>query len=350
MANDAEIQYRMSNGTGWITLNRPQALNALSFEMIEKLYEILKLWQEDNNISMICIEGEGNKAFCAGGDVKALYDLKDNNVEAYAFNFFSTEYGMNMTMHTYPKPILAYMNGIVMGGGVGISVGASHRIVTEKTKWAMPEMNIGLFPDVGGSYFLNKMPGYIGRYLALTSTAIDSSDVLYIGAADYYIDSNQWCALKKAIEDRKWSINTAKANLTELIGQFCTKSYPPSSLEGLQKKIDECFRFETMEEILDALKRSAKAGDLWAEKTLNTLMEKSPTSMKVTLQQLIRGREKSMLECFKMELIMSMNFMKSHDFFEGVRAVLVDKDRNPIWKPGTLEEVKEEDVLLFFSI
>ncbi|MFZ5967550.1 MAG: enoyl-CoA hydratase/isomerase family protein [Bacillota bacterium] len=348
MTRQSDILCKVEGGVGWIKLNRPQAHNALSFEMIEILYKTLLQWKNDDHVAFICLEGEGDQALCSGGDVRALYDLRNGNVKEYAFKFFSTEYRMNMTMHRYSKPILVYMNGYVMGGGVGIAVGDSHRIVTEKTKWAMPEMDIGLYPDVGGSYFLPKMPGYIGRYLSLTSKTIRPEDALYIGAADYYMDSSSWLPLKEAIKEQSWSVDTAKDQLDELLNRFQQVSSQPSTIAQLEEKINCHFRFSTVEEIVASLEAAAKEGDEWAAKTIKTICKKSPTSLKVTLQQLINGKEKSMLECFEMELEMSMNFMKSHDFFEGVRSVLVDKDRSPKWNPDTLEKVTKEDVDSFF--
>jgi len=337
------------NGVGWIKLNRPKALNALTLGMIQEIHNQLTAWQNQDDVAMVCIHGEGEKAYCAGGDVRRLYDLRDSDVESYANDFFTTEYKMNMLMHNYSKPILAYMNGIVMGGGVGISVGAKYRIVTEKTKWAMPEMNIGLYPDVGGSYFLNKMPGHIGRYLALTSSVISAADTLYIGAADFFMVSSIWEDLKSLIEYKHWQKDTAEEDLKKALNRFVSFVPRESELEKQQCMINRHFKHDSIEDIFLSLKNASYNGDVWATNTLKLLQTKSPTSLKVTLEQLIRGKEKTILECFKMELKMSMNFMKSHDFFEGVRAVLVDKDRSPKWNPSTCGEVSEKKVKSFFE-
>ncbi|MDK2917810.1 MAG: enoyl-CoA hydratase [Candidatus Petromonas sp.] len=349
MISKSDILFKVDKGIGWIKLNRPKKLNALSYDMIKLLYEQLIQWKDDERVAIIVMEGEGNKALCSGGDVRHLYDRKDSNLEEYAFGFFYTEYCMNMTMHCYPKPIVIYMNGIVMGGGVGVAVAGSHRIVNEKTKWAMPEMNIGLYPDVGGSYFLNKMPGHLGRYLALTSKSINAADVLYIGAADYYIDSSSWHKLKQAIGEKTWTINSAESELKDILNKFQEKPQIDPTIPLLEEKINKHFALNTVEDIVNSLEKEAGKGDEWAEKIVKTILSKSPTSLKVTLRQLIEGQDKSLLECFKMELELSMNFMKSHDFFEGVRSVLVDKDRTPNWKPDTLEKIKEEDVKMFFQ-
>jgi len=349
MDNIKHIDSEMINGVGWIRLNRPEALNALTLPMIREIFRLLIEWENHDSVAMVCMYGVGDKAYCAGGDVRQLYDLKDGNIEPYAFEFFSTEYKMNMLMHNYKKPILAYMNGIVMGGGVGISVGAKYRIVTEETKWAMPEMNIGLYPDVGGSYFLNCMPGQIGRYLALTSSVIGATDVLYAGAADYFILSHHWEDLRSTIEDRVWYKNTADDQLKTLLGQYIRKLPGESKLKDSQFRINQHFEYNRIEDIVQSLKEAADCGDEWAQSTLKTVGSKSPTSLKVTLEQLIRGKGKLISECLEMEINMSMNFMKSHDFFEGVRAVLVDKDRDSKWHPHSFAEVSEEEVNSFFK-
>lgn len=347
--NTADILFEANNGIGWIMLNRPEKLNTFSNDMIEKLYEQLLKWKNDPDIAIIVLEGAGDKAFSAGGDVRQLYDLKDSNIVDHAIKSFSREYSMDMTLHLYPKPILVYMDGYVMGGGVGVSVAGSHRIVNEKTRWAMPETSIGLYPDVGASYFMNKMPGYIGRYLALTSKSINAAEALYTGVADYYIESNIWSDLKQTIGEKKWHNDSAAEELHYIISKYDKKPIMDCKIEELEEVVNRHFRFDRMEEILDSLQGSVDKDSEWANKTLKTILSKSPTSLKVTLRQLVEGKKKSLKECFMMELHMSINFMKCHDFFEGVRAVLVDKDKSPKWNPQTLEEVKKEDVDRFFA-
>ncbi len=347
--NQNHVVHYKDKGVGWIELNRPKALNALTLDMIKSLHNILKAWEDDREVALVCIYGSGEKGYCAGGDVRQLYELKNAGVKLYAYEFFSTEYKMNMLMHDYNKPILSYMNGVVMGGGVGISVGSKYRIVTEKTKWAMPEMNIGLFPDVGGSYFLNKVPGHIGKYLALTSATINGADTLYIGVSDYYILSSEWETLVATIKDRDWSAETAEQDIESILDSFRSVLPYDSEIERLHQNIDEHFSQASVEMVFESLENHGKSGDVWAENTLKSLKRKSPTSLKVTLEQLQRGQDKSMLECFKMELNMGMNFMKGHDFFEGVRSVLVDKDRKPKWNPDKLSDVSEDTVNTYFN-
>jgi len=346
---ESTVLFNVDRGVGWLKLNRPEALNSLSAEMVERMYEILDAWRTNPQVALICISGAGTKGLCAGGDMRAFYDLRHSNVEAHARRFFPTEYRMDLMIHQYPKPILVYMDGIVMGGGVGLSVGASERLLTEKTKWAMPEMNIGFFPDVGASYFLNQMPGYIGRYLALTGEIIQPADVLYTGAANRYMESRHWEDLINEIQKRDWSLDKAKEQISDVLDTFCSTPVHSSSLAELQSKIDQHFVEETVEEIMASLGSAADSGDDWAAKTRATIQAKSPISLKVTLRQLQKGKNQSLPSCLDMELALSMNFMQNHDFYEGVRSVLVDKDRNPQWKANVLAKVGEQDVERYFS-
>ena len=339
----------VQNGIGWIKLNRPRALNSLNVDMVDTMNELLKQWKSDDRVSLICIYGEGEKGFCAGGDMRTLYDLKEKGNEAYANQFFSLEYGLDNAIHHYPKPVVVLMDGVVMGGGVGLSIGASHRIVTESSKWAMPEMNIGFFPDVGASYFLNQMPGLVGTYIALTASVIHASDALYVGAADYFMESKDWPRLKESMMEKRWTPNAVETELNQLLESFRSPVSLPSSISSIQDKIDHHFRFETIEEIISSLQVSANQGDEWAGITMRTLLSKSPTSLKVTLRQIQKGKGQSLQACFDMEQNLALNFMKCHDFYEGVRSVLVDKDRSPKWSPTTLDEVTEQQVESFFK-
>lgn len=348
MDSQSPVLFEEKNGIGWIRLNQPRKINALSLEMVRMINHQLKKWEENNDITLVCLSGEGEKGLCAGGDIRSLYDARDLGREKTTFPFFSTEYEMDLSIHHYPKPILVYMNGIVMGGGVGISIGCKYRIVTEKTKWSMPEMNIGFFPDVGASYFFNQMPGCIGRYLALTADIITAADVLYIGAADRYMASERWPDFEKALRELNWSKGSEEAQLARLLDDFTQSVLPDSRLAELQYKIDQHFSFDHIDDIIHSLNGAAAEGDEWASQICALLKEKSPTSVKVVLQQLREGKRKTLEECFKMELMVSMNFMESHDFYEGVRAVLVDKDGKPKWLPSTFKEVRDEEVKAFF--
>ncbi|WP_134701507.1 enoyl-CoA hydratase/isomerase family protein [Ammoniphilus sp. YIM 78166] len=344
-----EVLAETKGGIGWITLNRPKALNALSYGMVTEIEKLLLAWKEQEDIAVVCLQGAGEKAFCAGGDIRSLYDRRDDRIVEFASPYFQTEYRMDELIYHYPKPILVFMDGLVMGGGVGISYGASHRIITEKTRWAMPEMTIGFFPDVGASYFLNQMPGVYGRYFALTAETILPPDILLVGAADYYVQHEKVEKLKQELQTIDWKSKEPLALVDGLLERYGEKGPIDSSLEQREAQINQHFSKETVEGIVESLARAAESGDDWAKAQLNTLQDKSPTSLKVTLEQLKRGQGKSLSDCFGMEWKMALNFMQNHDFFEGVRALLVDKDRQPHWKPATLEEVTEEMVAGYFK-
>lgn len=349
VANDAaSVIAEVTNGAGWIKLNRPRAINSLQADMVETVLAQLEAWQSDERVALVCIEGEGDKGLCAGGDMRALYERKDRDAEAYAERFFSAEYRMDELIHRYPKPVVVFMHGIVMGGGVGLSIGASHRIVTETTRWAMPEMHIGFFPDVGASYFLNRFHGSLGRYLALTSRTIAPEDVLYIGAGDHYVTNENGERLKRAIRENKWAASLAGQQLNELIRQHAEQPEAASTLAALRAKVDEHFGRDTVEEIMASLAKDAET-DEWADQTMKELASKSPISLKVTLSQLQRGLGATLQQCLQMEIDLAMNFMTCDDFYEGVRAVLVDKDRNPRWKSTAPGSVTQDRVASFFS-
>lgn len=345
--NDAWVNIDVRSGVGWIKLNRPRALNSLNLGMVQIIKDHLDRWKSDDRVSLVCIYGEGAKGFCAGGDVRAIYDLRGANVEEQARKFFATEYEMDYEIRHYAKPILVYLHGIVMGGGVGISIGASHRVVTETTKWAMPEMNIGFFPDVGSSYYLNRMPGYVGRYLALTAEVITGDDVIRFGAADYCVQCEDWPKIVKAVENQTWNPATASEQLHQLLKALDQPIEGNSSLP--LSRIDEHFRFDTVEEIVRSLRSAADGGDKWADQTCQLMLKKSPLSLKVALEQLKRGKGLSLKACYDMELNIAMNFVRSDDFYEGVRSVLVDKDHNPGWTYRELHEVTEQTVESFFQ-
>ncbi len=346
MIDSENIRYSIDSGIGWILLDRPKAYNALTTNMIQKIYSLLKEWENHANVHLICIEGSGEKAFCAGGDVSALYHQRNQNSHDFAFRYFGFEYRLNLLLHQYSKPVIAYLDGYVLGGGVGISIGASHRIVTENSKWAMPEMRIGFYPDVGSSHFLSRMKRNIGIYLALTARSISSEDILECGAADVLIASEQWPSLKKDLKETDWKALSVHSELDRLIGSYHTDPQKVSALRNHQDEISHHFSFDTMESVLASLEHSDTA---WAEKTLQDILKGSPTSHKVTLKQLLTGKNKNLLSCFEMELTLSMNFMQCDDFFEGVRATLIDKDHAPNWSPRTHLELTPEYIESFFS-
>ncbi|HDX9578613.1 TPA: enoyl-CoA hydratase/isomerase family protein [Bacillus pseudomycoides] len=334
------------NGVATITLNRPKALNSISYEMIGPMTQKLKEWEIDDHIHLVIIKGAGTKGLCAGGDIKTLYEARlDDSSLQKAEQFFEDEFQLDMLVYQFSKPIVACLDGFVMGGGVGLTYGASHRIVTDRTKWAMPEMNIGFFPDVGSAYFLNKAPGFIGRYLALTASVITAPDVLHINAADSYLTSENLNAFLNHMEQIDWHTKDIHTTLTELINDYSELPINESELSSFQTEINKHFSFHTVEEIIHSLEEDESP---FATQTRATMLSKSPFSLKITLKQFIEGKEKSLEECFATDLMLAKNFLRHEDFFEGIRSVVIDKDQNPQYKYKHLEDVSDEDVNNFF--
>jgi enoyl-CoA hydratase/carnithine racemase len=309
-----EILARVSHGVATVTLNRPAALNALTLGMLEALAGWLDRWEHDERVRTIALHGAGGKAFCAGGDVRALRETIRSG-DLLHHHFFEVEYALDYRIHTYPKPIAAFMDGIVMGGGMGISQGAGLRFVGDRTRMAMPETAIGLFPDVGGTYFLSRMPGELGTYLGLVGATIGAADAVYGGLADVNIGTDG-----------------------------------PSELAALHPVIDEHFAHGSVEEIDASLAREGReAWSTWAGKTRQLLARRSPTLLKVTLEALRRGRDLPLADCFRMELNLMHGCFEQGDLLEGIRAVLVDKDNQPRWRAAGLRDVAAHEVAAFFS-
>lgn len=337
----AEVLLEKKGCAGVITLNRPKALNALNLPMIQKIYPQIKTWEQDPGTFLIIIKGAGGKAFCAGGDIRALTDagkVGDKLIQ----DFFIGEYRLNNAVGTCKKPYVALIDGITMGGGVGVSVHGHFRVATEKTVFAMPETAIGLFPDVGGGYFLPRLSGKIGYYLALTGCRLKGRDVLKAGIATHFVESEKLPALEKDLIALK---SPSKEKIADLLNSYhmkCTIDQEKEfSLDEHMEKINSLFSANSMEEIVKKLKQD---GSPFAMKQLETINKMSPTSLKLTLRQLREGASMSLQEVLRMEYRLSQACMKGHDFYEGVRAVLIDKDQSPKWKPAALEEVSDEFV------
>ncbi|KGX87382.1 enoyl-CoA hydratase/isomerase family protein [Pontibacillus litoralis] len=332
------------NGIGSIVLNRPKALNSLTYEMVTTIHQALRAWENDDQVQIVVMQGAGEKGFCAGGDIKAIYESRnDPTLLEKASTFFSAEYELDQYVYHYSKPIVACLDGIVMGGGVGLSFGANYKIVTDRTKWAMPEMNIGFFPDVGAGYFLNQAPGYIGRYLALTASVITASDVLYIHAANVYMPVEKLQAFINRIEQVNW--HQQDNSLAEWIHHYEEEAPNESKLATIQEDVDRHFADETVEEIVESLQAEESA---FAKETKETLLSKSPISLKVTLHHIVDCADKSFATSFQNDVVLAKNFVQNEDFYEGARSVLVDKDRNPQYTYKHLEDVTYEMVQSFF--
>ncbi|ASB89039.1 enoyl-CoA hydratase/isomerase family protein [Bacillus sonorensis] len=335
------------HGTATIVLNRPKALNSLTYDMVRVIGEKLTEWKTDHNVSVVVIKGAGAKGLCAGGDIKTLYEARSSKQALHdAERFFEKEYEVDKAVYRFPKPIIACLDGIVMGGGVGLTYGASHRIVTERTKWAMPEMNIGFFPDVGAAYFLNKAPGHVGRYLGLTASVIRAADVLFINGADTYMESDALERLIKQVEYTNWRLVNVKETLEQMIKEFQAEPPQESKLAPDQDAIDHHFRFDTLEEILQSLENEGSGFSVNVKKLL---LSKSPFSLKVALKQLVDGKQKTMEECFATDLLLAKNFLRHKDFFEGVRSVLIDRDQSPNYEYQHVSDVTDDEVNQFFQ-
>ena len=347
-----------------IELNRPKKLNSLNASMARKIIPRLLEWQKSQLASIIIIGGAGPKAFCAGGDVAALAQQNTNGPEGREAShaYFGLEYQLDHLIATYPKPYIAYMDGITMGGGVGLSVHAPIRIATERTLFAMPETTIGFFPDVGGSFFLPRLEGKIGTYLALTSERLKGVNAFYAGIATHYIDSSTLSSLTSRLAELEFKdyedMDSRLATINATIAEFNTglPHDEPMLLAGdLRKAIDRCFGHSSIEEIIATLEHEASNSNNsqhirdWATSTLKTLSERSPTSLKVTLMAMREGLHWNIAEAFQREYNIAGHFMSHPDFNAGVSARLIHKPATtPIWDPTRLEDVTDEAVSKFF--
>ncbi len=329
--------------SGHIILNRPDKINSLTHEMILEIDGKLKEWEKEDSVTHILMYGAGTRGFCAGGDMRVYYDNRHRAVEV-ARDFFPSEYEMDLRIINYPKPIVALLDGIIMGGGVGISFGASHKIVTEKTKWSMPEVNIGFFPDVGGTFFMNQIPEEMARYISFLAKFLTSDDVIFLGFADIKVQPADLEEIIKEISAVKGeNIYLEVDNSLEKYRQSPKVSY----LEENQGKILEYFSGESVTEIINKLKAGTDSGDTWALETLQEMRKKSLLSQFIIFEQFKRGKELSIEESFDLEVTLSLNFMDNPDFFEGLRSVLVDKN-GADWKCKEPEDISEELVEKFF--
>jgi len=332
-----EVLFEQRDALGLITLNRPKALNALTEAMCIAIDAQLVRWRDDDSIKAVLIRGAGERAFCAGGDIRALYTAGQSGA-ANITDFYRHEYRMNARIKHFPKPFIALLHGVVMGGGVGVSIHGSHRITAANAVFAMPETGIGLFPDVGGSWFLPRLPGEIGMYLALTGSRLKTPDMLYSGIATHSIPNAHW----EMLIDRLAAGDAPEAALAGL-----TSDGGMSALTEYLEAIDRCFAHGSVEAILAALDEDESA---WGPLAATTIRTKSPTSLKISFRELREGRSLSFDDCLRMEFRMVTRVMGGHDFFEGVRATIIDKDNEAAWRPETLPEVTDSDVDAYFAL
>ncbi len=337
MTNTDSVIVRDEGRIGRLTLNRPKALNALDLDMIRIMTKALLDWRNDDNIAGIVVDGAGEKAFCAGGDILALTGDRTDD-QAYPRMFYAEEYRLNTLIKEYPKPYVAMIDGIVMGGGVGISMHGARRICGDRTLFAMPETGIGFYPDVGGTYFLPRLEGKLGIWLALTGARLKAADVFSLGIATDYAPSDQHeQIIARLVEDTR-----TPADMGEIIDSLTGR---PGAGRVPLDLVNQTFAADTVEEIIEALEYDD--GE-WARAQKKFLMTKSPMALKVTLRQMYEGGNMSFRACMSMELGLSLKFVSGDDFAEGVRALLVDRDNAPLWKPAKLGDISEMNVATYF--
>jgi len=349
LVSDGQILAEVNGCLGLITLNRPQALNALSLAMIRDMTTLLNHWAARPEIQAVAVLGAGREgkpaAFCAGGDIRFFHQAAHAGDPALE-DFFTEEYRLNHLIHGYPKPYIALMDGVVMGGGMGISQGAKLRVLSEHSKLAMPETGIGLFPDVGGGYFLAQCPGHVGEWLALTGQAIAAGDAIEWGLGDVFVRAEQWPAL---IEDLRHGAQPSAEHVVATVMERADLA-PASDPKAAAERIDRHFGLPTVAAILGSLEA---AGDDWSRQTHAALVKRSPTMMAVTLELVRRGRRLGLADDLRLErdLVHHAFHMRGaarSETVEGIRALAVDKDHHPRWQPATVAEIDAAEVAAFF--
>ena len=330
MDESVEVLCEKQGEAGLITLNRPKALNALTLTMVREMRRALDSWAQDPAVTRIVVQGAGEKAFCAGGDIRQLTDdLKAGRREP-ALAFWREEYQLNIAIKRYPKPYISLIDGIVMGGGVGVSLHGAYRVAGERYLFAMPEVGIGFFPDVGATYALPRLPGETGMYLALTGDRVKRADAVMLGLATHSVASESIPALRDALMAGE-PVDAALARFAADPG--------PAPLEAEREAIDACFSADSVAAILERLDEAAAGGSEFAAKTAAGMRAKSPTSMSLAFEQVRRGVAMDFEEAMRTEFRIVSRIGEGHDFYEGVRAVLIDKDNRPQWRPASIEAI-----------
>ncbi|WPP01592.1 enoyl-CoA hydratase/isomerase family protein [Pseudomonas sp. HR96] len=345
---EGHVLSEVRNRIGHLTLNRPAGLNALTLDMVRTLRRCLDAWADDPHIQAVLLSGNGERAFCAGGDIRSLYDSYQAGDSLHT-DFFVEEYALDLALHNYRKPVVVLMDGLTLGGGMGLAQAADLRIVTERSRLAMPEVGIGYFPDVGGSYFLPRLPGELGIYLGVTGVQIEAADALYCGLANWFVDSDRLATLHERLARIVWTDYPLK-DLQSVLARLGVQVLPEPPLDKLRQPIDHYFALPDIASMIEQL-HTVAIGDSqpWARATAQLMRGRSPLAMSVTLEMLRRGRQMSLDECFDMELQLDRQWFAHGDFIEGVRALLIDKDKSPRWNPPTVQELKPERVDAFFA-
>jgi enoyl-CoA hydratase len=334
------ILFEQRGSAGCVVLDRPKALNALTHAMVVALHGRLAAWASDPAITRIVVTARGERAFCAGGDIRALYELGRNGEHGRALAFWRDEYRLNALIKWYPKPYVSLVDGIVMGGGAGISVNGSHMIAGDRLQFAMPEVGIGLFPDIGATYFLPRLPGQLGAYLALTADRLSADDAVAAGVASHRVASARLADVTDALCGN-CAVDTILADVTVPVAE--------PHVGGRFGVINRLFAPDRVEDILAGLDAETGADAEWARATAATIRTKAPLSLAVALAQVRRGWSWSFAECVRTEFRLVSRFVYEHDYYEGVRALIIDKDNRPRWRPPTLADVSEADVESHFA-
>jgi enoyl-CoA hydratase len=333
--HDGDVIVRAERTLRRLTLNRPKALNALTLDMAATMTTFLRAWATDAQVGVVLVDGAGERGLCAGGDIRALYDAAKTGTSLPA-RFWAAEYRLNVLIARYPKPVVAVMDGVVMGGGVGLSAHAAHRLVTERSAVAMPEVGIGFFPDVGASYLLARAPGHAGTYLALTGARMNAADAIYCGFADAHVAAGRIEELPAALADCRTAHDVRRSI------ERMSAPPPPGRLQAARQWIDAAFGADAVETIVARLR--AHDGDE-ARGALAAMDKASPTALKVTLRNVRAALSFARVEeSFQQDYRIALACIAGHDFIEGIRATIVDKDRNPKWRPDTLEAVTADVV------
>ncbi|MBD1586980.1 enoyl-CoA hydratase/isomerase family protein [Pseudomonas typographi] len=342
------VKAHVDNGLGWLTLNRPGGLNTLTLEMLRQLQAALDAWAQDAEVQAVVLRGAGDKAFCAGGDVRALYHSYHHRLALHEA-FFSEEYALGLALHHYRKPVLAIIDGYCLGGGMGLAQAAALRVVTQYSQLAMPATAVGFFPDVGGSYFLSHVPGELGTYLGITGERIDAANALYCGLADWYLARERLATLEARLLRIQWSAAPLK-DLQNVLAKLGVQVLPEPSLAPLRTAIDHFFGQADVPAMMEQLRQVEVGGSrAWALRTAATMAQRSPLAMAVTHQLLLRGRRLPLEACFAQETHVGKQWLAHGEFLEGIRALLVDKDNQPRWAPRTLAGLDPAIVHSFFE-
>ncbi len=353
-----ELNTAHGKRVGIATLNAPQSLNSLTLEMCELLARQLAQWEADDGIALVVLDAAGSKAFCAGGDLQEMYagmlanTSRDPWNNPYAREFFDVEYRLDYQIHCYAKPLLCWGSGIVMGGGVGLMMGASHRVVSETTRFAMPEVSIGLFPDVGGTWMLSRLPGGIGNFLAMTGAQLGASDCMRLGLADYTVPTSQWDTVLERIQAQAWTGRATEDSSSLrrlLLALQPEQALPPGPLETHFALIRQACDGEDFDAVCANIAAWADHEDAWLQRAAKTFRAGSPGSARLSFALLKRVRHLSLADVFREEYIVTLQCGVQGDLQEGIRALIVDKDKQPRWDPATPAQASEQWVQRFFE-